>query len=74
MDPCASSSERCAHRAFLGLLSTVKKKCGQIEPQLVATHVGTLTRNERLRENAHDNLNSVLEQALVTPAVGEAQC
>ena len=74
IDPCVSSSG--AQKDHILTAGNLRKNAVKSRPQLVPTHVGTLIRNERLRKDGKDTrpLDSVLEQALVTTAVGEAYC
>ena len=65
--------QRCTQRAFFGLLGTLKKNAVKSRPQLVPNTSG-LSHATRDYEKTHAHLNSVLEQALVTTAVGEAHC
>ena len=72
MDPCVSSS--AGHKEHYLLLGTRKKKRGQIATSARAdTRRDSHTQREATKRHP-PRLNSVLEQALVTTAVGEAYC
>ena len=72
MDSCVSSSG--AHEEhFLDCWNPEEKKRSNRDLSL-CRHTSGLSHATRGYQKTHARLNSVLEQALVTTAVGEAHC